>query len=115
MRKGFFLTIISLVFASAFWVSIPTGCANMIPPSGGPRDTIPPVLVKAIPGDSTTNFKSDRIVLNFNEELDDPKDPRTNIIFTPSFDLDPEVTTKGKSLTVKFKDSMLSPNTTYVI
>lgn len=115
MRKGFFLTIISLVFASAFWISIPTGCANMIPPSGGPRDTIPPVLVKAIPGDSTTNFKSDRIVLTFNEELDDPKDPRTNIIYTPSFDVDPEVTTKGKSLTVKFKDSMLTPNTTYVI
>lgn len=115
MRKGFILTIITLFFVSAFWMSVPTGCANMIPPSGGPRDTIPPVLIKATPSDSTVNFKGDRIVLTFDEELDDPKDPRTNIIYTPSFDVDPEVTTKGKSLTVKFRDTMLRPNTTYVI
>ena len=115
MRKGIILTIITLLFVSAFWMSVPTGCANMIPPSGGPRDTIPPVLIKAIPPDSTINFKSDRIILTFDEYLDDPRDPRNNIIFTPAFDVDPEVTTKGKSLTVKFRDTMLRPNTTYVI
>ena len=115
MRKGFILTIVASIFVSAFWMSVPTGCANMIPPSGGPRDTIPPVLINAIPHDSTINFKGDRIVLNFNEELDDPKDPRNNIIFTPAFEVDPEVTTKGKSLTVRFRDTMLRPNTTYII
>jgi hypothetical protein len=115
MRKGFILTIITLVLVSAFWISVPTGCANMIPPSGGPRDTIPPVLIKAIPGDSTINFRGDRILLTFDEDLDDPKEPRNNIIFTPSFDVDPEVTTKGKTLTVRFRDTMLRPNTTYVI
>jgi hypothetical protein len=115
MRKGFILTIIALTLVSAFWVSVPTGCANMIPPSGGPRDTIPPVLLKATPSDSTVNFKGDRIVLTFDEYLDDPKDPRNNIIFTPAFDVDPEVTTKGKALTVRFRDTMLAPNTTYVI
>lgn len=115
MRKGIILTIITLLFVSAFWMSVPTGCANMIPPSGGPRDTIPPVLIKAIPSDSTINFKSDRIILTFDEYLDDPRDPRNNIIFTPAFDVDPEVTTKGKSLTVRFRDTMLRPNTTYVI
>lgn len=87
----------------------------MIPPSGGPRDTIPPALVNANPHDSTVNFKGDRIVLTFNEELNDPKDPMNNIIFTPAFDVNPDVTTKGKSLTVKFRDAMLRPNTTYVI
>jgi hypothetical protein len=115
MGKGFILTIITLVLVSAFWISVPTGCANMIPPSGGPRDTIPPVLIKAIPGDSTINFKGDRILLTFDEDLDDPREPRSNIIFTPSFDVDPEVTTKGKTLTVRFRDTMLRPNTTYVI
>lgn len=115
MRKGFILTIIVLILVSAFWISVPTGCANMIPPSGGPRDTIPPVLVKATPPDSTINFKGDRIILTFDEDLDDPKDQQNNIIFTPSFDVNPEVTTKGKMLTVKFRDTMLRPNTTYVI
>lgn len=96
MRKGFIATIVVLILTSAFWISVPTGCANIVPPSGGPRDTIAPVLIRATPPDSTINFKGDRIVLTFNENLDDPKDPRNNIIFTPSFDVDPEVTTKKK-------------------
>ncbi|HEY6956021.1 MAG TPA: Ig-like domain-containing protein, partial [Flavisolibacter sp.] len=114
MRKGIIASAL-VVIVFAFWMSVPTGCANMIPPSGGPRDTIPPEFVSANPHDSTVNFKGDRIVLNFNEELDDPKDPRNNIIFTPSFDVDPEVTTKGKAVTVRFRDTMLRSNTTYVI
>ncbi|MGZ3880067.1 MAG: Ig-like domain-containing protein [Flavisolibacter sp.] len=114
MRKGIIASAL-VVIVCAFWMSVPTGCANMIPPSGGPRDSIPPEFINAIPHDSTVNFKGDRIVLTFNEELDDPKDPRNNIIFTPSFDVDPVVTTKGKTVTVKFKDTTLRPNTTYVI
>jgi len=99
----------------AFWLSAPIGCANMVPPGGGPRDTIPPVFVNAIPGDSTVNFKGDRIVFDFDEELDDPREPRNNIIFTPSFEIDPIVTTRGKAVTVNFKAAKLEPNTTYVI
>jgi hypothetical protein len=114
MSKGLIVSAL-VIIVSAFWMSVPTGCANMIPPEGGPRDTIPPHLVNANPPDSTVNFKSGKIVLTFNEEMDDPKDPRNNIIFTPSFDIDPEVTTKGKAVTVKFKDSSLTPNTTYII
>jgi hypothetical protein len=36
------------------------------------------------------------------------------MIYTPTFENEPEITTKGKTLTLKFKDSLLS-NTTYVI
>ena len=115
MRKRLITSgFITLVLA-AFWLSAPIGCANMIPPGGGPRDTIAPVFVTAIPSDSTVNFKGDRIVLDFDEELDDPREPRTNIIFTPSFEIDPIVTTRGKAVTVNFKDAKLEPNTTYVI
>lgn len=110
------VTSISIVLILAvFWLSIPAGCANMIPPEGGPRDTVPPVFVNANPHDSTVNFKSDRIVLTFDEDLDDPKDPRNNIIFTPAFETEPIVTTKGKAVTVDFKHAKLDSNTTYVI
>ena len=115
MRKGLITSGFVTLLLVAFWMSAPIGCANMIPPEGGPRDTIAPVFVTAIPRDSTVNFKSDRIVLDFDEELDDPRDPRNNIIFTPSFEIDPIVTTKGKAVTVNFKDAKLEPNTTYVI
>jgi hypothetical protein len=115
MRKGIIASAFVTLILSAFWMSVPVGCANMLPPSGGPRDTIPPVIVNANPHDSTVNFKGERIVLTFNEELDDPRDPRNNIIFTPAFEVDPEVTTKGKALTVDFKNAKLQSNTTYVI
>jgi hypothetical protein len=115
MRKGLITSGFVTLILVAFWMSAPIGCANMIPPGGGPRDTIAPVFVNAVPHDSTVNFKGDRIVLDFDEELDDPKEPRNNIIFTPSFEIDPIVTTKGKAVTVNFKDAKLEPNTTYVI
>ena len=114
MRKGLFASIFVLFILIAFWTSVPVGCANMVPPSGGPRDSLPPVLLNAAPHDSSVNFKTDRIVLTFDEELDDPRDVQNNIIFTPSIENTPDVSTKGKNLTVKFKDSLL-PNTTYVI
>lgn len=113
MRKGFFASAFIVVLI-AFGMNIPTGCANMIPPSGGPRDTIPPVFIKAIPADSTVNFKGDRIVLMFDEELDDPK-KANEILYTPSLENTPTITTKGKTLTLKFNDTTLQPNTTYVI
>jgi hypothetical protein len=115
MRKGLITSGFVTLVVAAFWLGAPVGCANMIPPGGGPRDTIPPVFVNAIPSDSTVNFKGDRIVLDFDEELDDPREPRNNIIFTPSFEIDPIVTTRGKAVTVNFKDAKLESNTTYVI
>jgi len=113
MRKGCLTVVIILLVSSVFWMSVPVGCANMVPPSGGPRDTIPPVFVSATPKDSTINFKGDRIVLTFDEELDDPRN-MSDIIYTPSLETPPTITTKGKTLTVKFNDT-LQPNTTYVI
>ena len=115
MRKGLITSGIVSFLLIAFWASVTGGCANMIPPEGGPRDTTAPVFVNAIPRDSTVNFQGDRIVFDFDEELDDPREPRNNIIFTPSFEIEPTVTTKGKAVTVSFKDAKLEPNTTYVI
>ena len=47
---------ILLVLASKIMVLI--GCANIIPPTGGPRDSIPPRIISVIPKDSSMNFKS---------------------------------------------------------
>lgn len=112
MRKGFIATAVVLFFVSAFWLSVPTGCANMIPPSGGPRDTIPPILVKATPVDSSLNFKGNRITLTFNEEVD-VKDLNT-IIYSPTLESTPGVSAKGRTITVRFRDT-LQPRTTYII
>lgn len=111
MRKSFIASL-SVLLVSAFWMNVSPGCANMVPPSGGPRDSLPPVLEMAIPGDSSVNFSADRISFTFDEEVD-VKDLQ-NIIYTPTLDNIPNVTAKGRTITVKFGDT-LDTNTTYVI
>lgn len=111
MRNGF-ITSIAVLILYTFSMSVSPGCANMVPPSGGPRDSIPPLFELATPADSSVNFKSDRIVFTFDEEID-VKDPQ-NIIYTPSLETIPEIIARGRTITVRFPDS-LNPNTTYVI
>ena len=38
-----------------------TGCANIIPPGGGPRDSLPPKLITALPKDSSFNTQAKKI------------------------------------------------------
>ncbi len=42
-------------------------CANIVPPSGGDRDSLPPRLVMALPKDSAVNVKTKNITLSFDE------------------------------------------------
>ena len=47
------------------------GCANIIPPTGGPRDSLPPMLLSVNPPDSSTNITPKRIVFQFDVRTDD--------------------------------------------
>ncbi|HEV7781607.1 MAG TPA: Ig-like domain-containing protein [Chitinophagaceae bacterium] len=89
------------------------GCANIVPPQGGPRDTIPPVLLKATPGDSTRNFTGNKISFTFDEFVD-IQSISENLMVSPSPRLNPMVEFKLNTVTVKLKDSLES-NTTYSI
>jgi hypothetical protein len=113
MKKRRFLAGVIAVLATYFWSTVPLGCANIVPPLGGARDSLPPVLLKVDPPDSTVNFNHKTITLNFNENVD-LKDPYNNIIFTPTFKKLPQVDRNLKTITIKFTDT-LDPGTTYVI
>lgn len=80
---------------------------------GGPRDTLPPRLLTSVPNDSTLNFKSNRILLTFDEYVD-LQEVQNNLLFTPTFETNPEVSVRAKTVTVRFRDSLL-PNTTYLL
>lgn len=112
MRTTSFFTILFSLCIVAFWSSIPTGCANIIPPGGGPRDSTAPVLLSVTPKDSTLNFKGSRITFTFDEFIDDPQDIQANLLFTPTFEVNPELTIRAKTMTLRLHDSLL-PNTTY--
>jgi hypothetical protein len=90
-----------------------TGCANIIPPSGGPRDSLPPVLVDASPAERSLKVTPKKIVLNFDEFIE-LKDPRQNIIFSPVPKVTPTVTSHLRTITIEIRDT-LEPNTTYAI
>lgn len=104
----------SLITLSFFFLIIEvsqTGCANIIPPGGGPRDSLPPRLVTALPKDSSFNTQAKKIVLTFDEYVE-VKDITENLVVSPLPKNAPFVESKLKTVTIKLKDS-LEPNTTY--
>lgn len=90
-----------------------TGCAQIGAPTGGPRDTLAPVLVKAIPQNKAIKFSGNKITLNFNEYID-LQELQSNLLISPTPKSNPLISSNLKSISIKFKDS-LSPNTTYTI
>ena len=113
MRKSFLLSVLTVAFLSFFWVLVPVGCANIAPPTGGPRDTIAPRLLKINPPDSTLNFRAKEIVLNFDEFID-IKDAANNIIFTPTFNTPPKISANLRTIKIEFQEP-LDTATTYVL
>ena len=92
-------------------IVVQTGCANIVPPQGGYRDSIPPLLVKANPGDSAKNFTGKRITFSFDEFVTVENIPE-NLIVSPTPEIVPSVDYKLNTVTVRLKDT-LENNTTY--
>jgi Bacterial Ig-like domain len=90
-----------------------SGCANIVPPVGGPRDSLPPKLLKVLPADKATNVTSNKIVLEFDEYIQ-LEDALNKIIISPLPKIQPDVTGRLKTVTIKLKDS-LEANTTYSV
>ncbi|NCI47742.1 Ig-like domain-containing protein [Sediminibacterium soli] len=88
-------------------------CANIIPPGGGPRDTLPPRLVMAQPKDSSVNVSPRQINLVFDEyvTLDNWY---SNLIVSPALKYPLNVNAKLRNITVTIRDT-LEPNTTYLL
>jgi hypothetical protein len=101
---GMALAVMTMVFIHS--------CANIIPPSGGPRDSLPPRLLIANPKDSATNVKTKNIILTFNEFVS--LQNTENIIYSPVPKSIPQVDYKLRNVTIRFRDS-LEENTTYSI
>ncbi len=107
-----FLAFLTLLFFSVVGLFSGAGCANIVPPQGGPRDSLPPVLLDANPDDSTLNFKGNRITLNFDEYVD-LQEVQNNLLFTPTVETVPDVQVRLKTITIRLRDT-LDANTTYI-
>jgi hypothetical protein len=102
--------IITIIYIVAITGS---GCANIVPPQGGARDSLPPILLKAEPGDSAINFKGNKITFSFDEFVE-VQGIQENLSVSPLSKQTPIVDYKLKTVTLKLKDS-LEANTTYSI
>ncbi len=90
-----------------------TGCAQIVAPTGGPRDSLPPKLISANPKSGTTNFKGKNITLNFDEYVH-LEELQQNLIVSPTPKSNPYIDYKLRSVTIKLRDT-LEENTTYTI
>ena len=89
-------------------------CANRgTGPQGGPRDTIPPMVVKESPMNGSLNFDAKRIEIHFDEyiQLDNVQ---KNVLISPPQQTPPEVKAIGKNVSVVFNEP-LQDSTTYTI
>ena len=82
-------------------------------PTGGPKDSLPPVLIKATPEINTVNFSGNKITLQFNEYID-IQNIQDNLLVSPLAKKNPNVSGNLKTLVIKLRDT-LKQNTTYTL
>lgn len=113
-------------FLSRFFPILPIGivlgmmvfshsCANTTtPPSGGPKDTIPPLITELMPVPGAVNVPvhGTKLVLEFNEYVT-VKDPKS-LFLSPPLEKAPKFKLKGKSVVITF-ESDLDSNKTYTL
>ena len=90
-------------------------CANTTtPPTGGPKDTIPPVITEIYPVLNQVNVptKKTQLVIKFNEYVT-VKDPKS-LYLSPPLEKSPKFKLKGKGVVVYF-ESDLDSNKTYTL
>ncbi|MEO6037117.1 MAG: Ig-like domain-containing protein [Saprospiraceae bacterium] len=110
MTRFYFYTVLLFLAISLF------ACARVGAPTGGPKDATPPQVESlASSPNYTTRFQESRIRLTFDEWVV-LKDAATQVLISPPLNKRPDITLRGKTVTVKFAEGeILRPSTTYTI
>lgn len=90
-------------------------CAQIVAPTGGPKDEVGPKVLEVLPKDKTVKFSAinQDVRIRFDEFIQ-LKDPTKQIVMSPPLKQAPEYLINGKELRIKFKEP-LANNTTYTI
>jgi hypothetical protein len=100
-----------LIIVSFLYVVFYTSCANQGMPTGGPKDTIPPVVVKTYPALRATGFKGKEIDITFDEYIVSDEISE-KLVISPPMKKKPEIRMKSKTLMIQFPEG-LKDTTTY--
>ncbi|HED37512.1 MAG TPA: hypothetical protein ENI76_04605, partial [Ignavibacteria bacterium] len=90
-----------------------SGCANQLPPNGGPIDKTPPKIIKIYPTDGTIHFKDDHFKLLFSKYIQ-RRTLKNAVFISPAINGNLKFDWTGKSVNVYFPEK-LKKNITYVV
>lgn len=103
-KRFFFIASIVVLLVS---------CAQIVSPTGGPKDNTPPTITKTIPNNFSTNFVNAPIKISFDEFVE-LVNPASKILISPPLKEQPTFKSSGKSISMHILDT-LKPNTTYTL
>lgn len=106
LKSLIFLFFIGLVFFN-------THCASIQQPMGGPKDSIPPKILKETPSNLSRNFNAKEIIIEFDEYIKLQNEYK-EVSISPDLEEFKPPRVKKKSLVISLPDT-LEENTTYTI
>ncbi len=112
-NKRYILSLLRVFVVLLFMSAFMSRCASIMQPSGGPIDTLPPVIVNLTPANFMTNMKDKNIFIEFNEFVQ-LKDQNKEFFTSPQMKKKPVITLRGRGVAIQIKDTLLE-NTTYAL
>ena len=106
-------SVIKVLIRIAFGILLFASCANIGNITGGPKDSIPPVMIGSEPILKDTSFADDKVVIHFDEYFE-LKEITQEFVASPPFTENPDFKIKKRSLHVKFKEP-LQDSVTYTL
>lgn len=107
MKKGTFRSYWFLITVGIFIF----GCAKVSVPTGGPKDSEIPGVVRSLPENGATSFSKNEIIVTFNEYvvLDRISE---KFMVSPPMRIRPDIFVRGKNVHIRYEDQ-LRDTTTY--
>lgn len=103
---------LTVIYSGLFtYLLLLASCAQIVAPTGGVKDSLPPKVEKEYPANKSTHFSGSRIVIKFDEYIQ-LKDAEEQIVISPPLPEKPLFTVSGKSLIIQLMGP-LTPGITY--
>ena len=99
-----------LLGISLFYLIFNTSCANQGVPTGGLKDTIPPVIVKTVPALRGTNYTGSDLRFTFDEFIIQ-EGIGEKLVVSPPMKKKPVIKMKGKTLIIEFAQPLRKEST----
>ncbi len=107
--------VLSSLIVALFVGAIFSRCASIGNPEGGPKDSLPPMIVELNPENFTTNMDPylRRVYIGFDEFVK-LQDQQKEFFTSPAMKNKPQLQIRGRGIVVTLRDTLLE-NTTYAL